>query len=45
MQEQKDFGRIGVSFGKSKEIEVIVANVEVLKQEVEERQRNRASSF
>ena len=30
MEEEKDFGRIGVALGEGEEIEIVVANVEVL---------------
>jgi len=30
VEEEKDFGGIGVAFGKGEEVEVVVANVEVL---------------
>ena len=30
MEEEKDFGRIGVALGEGEEVEVVVANVEVL---------------
>jgi len=30
VQEQQDFGRIGVAFGESEEVEVVVADVEVV---------------
>jgi len=30
VEEEEDFGGIGISFGKSEEVEVVVSNVEVL---------------
>ena len=30
MEEEKDFGRIGVALGEGKEVQVVMANVEVL---------------
>ena len=37
MEEEKDFGRIGVAFGEGEEVEVVVANVEVLLTELAHR--------
>ena len=30
MQEEEDFGGVGVAFGEGEEVEVVVADVEVL---------------